>query len=233
MGLVVPLGGTTVFLRRKVLEDVGAWDAHNVTEDADLGLRLARAGYRTAFIPSVTEEEANGKPWSWVKQRSRWLKGYGVTWCVHMRDPGALWRDLGAWRFFGVQVLFAGTLSQFLLAPLVWSFWLVPFGWHHPAADLLPRPVFWAMVGLFITCEVANFAIAALAVRRAGKSWLIPWALTLQLYFPLGAVACYKGLLELTWKPFYWHKTAHGILLPTQSTATAPPRPWPHPVSDA
>ncbi len=204
-----------------------------MTEDADLGLRLARAGFRTAFIPSVTEEEANGRFWPWVKQRSRWLKGYGVTWCVHMREPRALWRDLGPWRFFGVQVLFAGTLSQFLLAPLVWSFWLVPFGVHHPAADLLPRPVFWAMVGLFIICELANFAIAALAVRRAGKGWLIPWALTLQLYFPLGAVACYKGLLELTWKPFYWHKTAHGILLPTHAPATAPPRPLPHPVSDA
>ncbi|MBU2357768.1 MAG: glycosyltransferase [Alphaproteobacteria bacterium] len=233
MGLVVPLGGTTLFFRRDILERLGGWDAHNVTEDADLGLRLARAGYRTAFIPSVTEEEANGRFWPWVKQRSRWLKGYGVTWCVHMRDPGALWRDLGPWRFFGVQVLFAGTLSQFLLAPLVWSFWLVPFGVHHPAADLLPRPVFWAMVGLFIACELANFAIAALAVRRAGKGWLIPWALTLQLYFPLGAVACYKGLLELTWKPFYWHKTAHGILLPKHAPATAPPRPLPHPVSDA
>ncbi|WP_237063148.1 glycosyltransferase family 2 protein [Loktanella sp. M215] len=233
MGLVVPLGGTTLFFRRDILERLGGWDAHNVTEDADLGLRLARAGYRTAFIPSVTEEEANGRFWPWVKQRSRWLKGYGVTWCVHMREPRALWRDLGPWRFFGVQVLFAGTLSQFLLAPLVWSFWLVPFGVHHPAADLLPRPVFWAMVGLFITCELANFAIAALAVRRAGKGWLIPWALTLQLYFPLGAVACYKGLLELTWKPFYWHKTAHGILLPKHAPATAPPRPLPHPVSDA
>ena len=234
MGLVVPLGGTTLFFRRDILESLGGWDAHNVTEDADLGLRLARAGYRTEFIPTVTEEEANGRPWSWVKQRSRWLKGYGVTWCVHMRDPAALWRDLGAWRFFGVQVLFAGTLSQFLLAPLIWSFWLVPFGLHHPAMDVLPRPAFWAMVGLFIACELANFAIAALALRRADKAWLTPWALTLQLYFPLGAVACYKGLLELAWKPFYWHKTAHGLLLPPQQAplVRALPPPSRHPVSD-
>lgn len=229
MGLVVPLGGTTLFFRRDILEDLGGWDAHNVTEDADLGLRLARAGYETVFIPSVTFEEANGRSWPWVKQRSRWLKGYAVTWCVHMRNPARLWRDLGAWRFFGVQVLFAGTLSQFLLAPLIWSFWLIPMGFHHPAAALLPPVAFWTMVGLFIASEVTTFAIAALALRRAGKGWLTPWAITLQFYFPLGCVAVYKGLLELTWKPFYWDKTAHGILLPQSVVSvTPPPRPLPH-----
>lgn len=233
MGLVVPLGGTTLFFRRDILENLGGWDAHNVTEDADLGLRLARAGYETVFIPSVTQEEANGRFWPWVKQRSRWLKGYAVTYCVHMRNPAQLWRDLGARRFWGVQILFAGTLSQFLLAPLIWSFWLIPLGFHHPAVNLLPPWAFWTMVGLFVTSEVVNFAISALALRRAGKAWLTPWALTLQLYFPLGAIAVYKGLLELTWKPFYWDKTAHGILLPKPAAPNGPqpsqpPPPLPH-----
>ena len=228
MGLVVPLGGTTLFFRRDILERLGGWDAHNVTEDADLGLRLARAGYETVFIPSVTEEEANGRFWPWVKQRSRWLKGYAVTWCVHMRDPVRLWRDLGPWRFFGVQVLFAGTLSQFLLAPLIWSFWLIPLGLHHPAADLLSPWAFWTMVGLFLASEVTTFAIAAIALARADKRWLTPWALTLSLYFPLGSAAVYKGLLELTWKPFYWDKTAHGILLPKAPVIRRPP-PSPRP----
>ncbi|MFZ3580769.1 glycosyltransferase family 2 protein [Loktanella sp. DJP18] len=198
MGLVVPLGGTALFFRREILEGLGGWDAHNVTEDADLGLRLARAGFQTVFIPSVTFEEANGRFWPWVKQRSRWLKGYAITYCVHMRNPARLWRDLGAWRFFGVQVLFAGTLSQFLLAPLIWSFWLIPLGLNHPAAALLPVPVFWTMVGLFVLAEVTNLGVAALALRRANKRWLLPWALSLQLYFPLGSIAVYKGLLELT-----------------------------------
>ncbi|CAN0585215.1 unnamed protein product, partial [Ectocarpus sp. 12 AP-2014] len=79
LGLVVPLGGTTVFFRREVLEKVGGWDAHNVTEDADLGVRLARHGFRTDLMPSVTREEANNRFWPWIKQRSRWLKGYGIT----------------------------------------------------------------------------------------------------------------------------------------------------------
>ena len=231
MGLVVPLGGTTLFFRRDVLEDLGAWDAHNVTEDADLGIRLARAGYETVFIPTVTEEEANGRFWPWIKQRSRWLKGYGVTYAVHMRRPLQLWRDLGAWRFFGLQVLFAGTLAQFLLAPLVWSFWLIPLGLPHPAAALLSGPAFLALAALFVLSELANFAIATLASLRARKGWLIPWALSLQLYFPLGAVAAYKGLLELTWKPFFWDKTMHGVLLPQITTPPPPPEPARHPVS--
>ena len=234
MGLVVPLGGTTLFFRRDILEKLGGWDAHNVTEDADLGLRLARAGYQTVFIPSVTFEEANGRFWPWVKQRSRWLKGYAVTYAVHMRNPAQLWRDLGAWRFFGVQVLFAGTLSQFLLAPLIWSFWLIPLGFTHPAAALLPQTVFWVMVGLFVASELTTFAVAALALRRANKTWLTLWAVTLQFYFPLGCMAVYKGLLELTWKPFYWDKTAHGILLPQSHSPPTPPlRPLPRPDATA
>ena len=231
MGLVVPLGGTTLFFRRDVLEELGAWDAHNVTEDADLGIRLARAGYKTVFIPTVTEEEANGRFWPWVKQRSRWLKGYGVTYAVHMRRPVQLWRDLGPWRFFGLQVLFAGTLSQFLLAPLVWSFWLIPLGLYHPAAALLSGPAFATLAVLFLLSELANFAIAALALRRARKGWLIPWALSLQLYFPLGAVAAYRGLMELTWKPFFWDKTMHGVLLPQIRTPSPPLEPAQRPVS--
>ncbi len=229
MGLVVPLGGTTLFFRRDALEKLGAWDAHNVTEDADLGIRLARHGYRTEFVHTVTEEEANGRFWPWVKQRSRWLKGYAITYGVHMRDPVRLWRDLGAWRFFGLQILFAGTLAQFLLSPLLWSFWLIPFGVPHPIQTLLPPAAFWGFAGLFVATEVAALAIAWVALGRAGKRGLWPWALSLQLYFPLATIAAYKGLLELTWKPFYWDKTAHGVLLPG---ATRRPRPSARPASD-
>ena len=225
LGLVVPLGGTTLFFRRNVLEKLGAWDAHNVTEDADLGVRLARQGYRTELIATTTEEEANGRFWPWVKQRSRWLKGYMVTYGVHMRDPGQLYRDLGARRFWGFQILFAGTLSQFLLAPVLWSFWVIPFGVAHPMATLLTGPLFVAVVACFVLSEVTNMFTLGLGVTKAKKMWLIKWIPTLHFYFPMAAAAAYKGLYELTWKPFYWDKTAHGVLLPS---ATASP---PHPAS--
>ncbi|WP_420858971.1 glycosyltransferase [Marivivens marinus] len=211
LGLVIPLGGTTLFFRRDVLEELGGWDAHNVTEDADLGIRLARHGYRTELIQTVTGEEANCRAWPWVKQRSRWLKGYAVTYAVHMRSPRQLWRDLGAWRFFGVQLLFLGTLTQFALAPVLWSFWLLPLGFGHPLLGLIPGWAFVVLGSVFLMAEVLNIATAATAVTRADKPWLIKWAPTLHFYFPLAALAAWKGLGELLWKPFYWDKTSHGI----------------------
>ena len=221
MGLVVPLGGTTLFLRRDAIEAVGGWDAHNVTEDADLGLRLARAGYRTELIDSVTMEEANARAWPWVRQRSRWLKGYAMTWRVHMADPVALWRDIGGWRFFGVQVLFLGTFSQFLLAPVLWSLWLVLLGLPHPLDGVVPPAALWTLGLTFLVAEAASLAVAALAVRRSGRPWLALWAPAMQVYFPLATLAAWKALSETLTRPFYWDKTSHGHYL----AMSVPPAP--------
>ncbi len=209
--LPVPLGGTTLFLRRAALEAVGGWDAHNVTEDADLGIRLARHGYRTELIDSVTEEEANCRPLPWVRQRSRWLKGYAMTWAVHMRAPRLLWRQLGPRGFLAFQVLFLGSLSQYLLAPLLWSFWVLPFGLPHPLADALPAEALPALVVAMLLAEATNIAVALTAVRGRHHRHLLPWVPTLHLYFPLGALAVYKGLWEMAARPFFWDKTAHGL----------------------
>lgn len=219
MGLVIPLGGTTLFLRRSAIEALGGWDAHNVTEDADLGIRLVRHGYRTELIETVTAEEANSRLWPWIKQRSRWLKGYALTWAVHMRSPRKLWRDLGPWRFFGVQLLFFGTLSQFALAPLMWSFWPMAFGMPHPVAGAIPRNAFLGMALVLLASEVVNVAIHVVAARRAGKPWLGKWALTLPLYFPLATFAAYKGFAEIILCPYYWDKTAHGVFDPSPEPA--------------
>lgn len=228
LGLAVPLGGTTLFLRRPAIEQVGGWDAHNVTEDADLGLRLVRHGFRTELIDTVTQEEANARAIPWIKQRSRWLKGYAVTWAVHMRSPARLWRDIGPWRFLGVQVLFLGTLSQFVLAPLLWSFWLIPFGVSHPVLHILPAGVVMGIGIFFLFSELIGMTIAVIAARRAGKSWLMVWAPTLQIYFILASFAVYKALIEIVTRPYYWDKTVHGIF---PAAATAPPEPLPHPAA--
>ncbi|MGH1330713.1 MAG: glycosyltransferase family 2 protein [Paracoccaceae bacterium] len=211
MGLVVPLGGTTLFFRREALEELGGWDAHNVTEDADLGIRLARHGYRTELISTVTEEEANCRFWPWVKQRSRWLKGYAMTWAVHMRNPAALWRELGAWRFFGVQLLFLGTLSQFILAPVLWSFWAIPLGLWHPLRGVLPMDGFMILGAVFLASELLSVWLGVLAVSGPKHRGLWLWVPTMHFYFPLGALAAYKGLWEVIKRPYFWDKTAHGI----------------------
>ncbi len=211
LGFALPLGGTTVFLRRSVLEELGAWDAHNVTEDADLGIRLARRGYRTEILNTVTREEANCRALPWIRQRSRWIKGYAMTWAVHMRAPAALWRDLGGWGFIGFQILFLGSLSQVVLAPVLWSFWLVLFGLPHPFADMLSAPVLTLLAVFFFLCEGLGIAVGLLALRGAGHRWLRKWVPTQMLYFPLAVLAAYKGIGEMMTRPFYWDKTEHGV----------------------
>ena len=210
LGLAIPLGGTTLFFRRAALEELGGWDSHNVTEAADLGMRLARHGYRAEILETVTEEEANCRALPWVKQRSRWLKGYMMTWAVHMRDPALLWRQLGPRKFFGFQILFLCTLSQFLLAPVLWSFWLVPLGVPHPLAAALPPMVMLGLMGLYLLTEVVNLTVNVMGLRRTKHTLSLLWVPTLHFYFPLGALASYKAAWEMVTKPFYWDKTSHG-----------------------
>lgn len=213
MGLVVPLGGTTLFFRRPILEKVGAWDAWNVTEDADLGVRLARRGYRTEIIETTTDEEANCRTLPWIKQRSRWLKGYALTWAVHMRDPVLLYRELGARRFWGFQVQFFAALSQYLLAPVLWSFWLLVFGLPHPLREVMGSSAAMCLFGLFLASEALSIFVGLRAVRGAKHRHLLAWVPTLHLYFPLGCLAGWKAIYEVVTKPFYWDKTAHGLFV--------------------
>ncbi|KRS14738.1 glycosyl transferase [Roseovarius atlanticus] len=218
LGFAIPLGGTTLYFRRDALEALGGWDAHNVTEDADLGFRLARHGFRTEMVATVTEEEANCHPWAWIKQRSRWLKGYMTTYLVHMRRPRLLYRQLGAWKFWGFQAHFVTALSQVMLAPFLWSFWLVFFGLPHPLDPVLPRTVLAAFGALFLSIEALNLTIYLASVTGSKHRHLMAWVPTMHFYWPLGAIAAYKAVYELVLKPFFWDKTAHGL-----SLGVAPP----------
>ncbi|WP_428511443.1 glycosyltransferase [Roseovarius sp.] len=218
LGFAIPLGGTTLYFRRDALEALGGWDAHNVTEDADLGFRLARHGFRTEMVATVTEEEANCRTWAWIKQRSRWLKGYMTTYLVHMRRPGLLYRQLGAWKFWGFQAHFVTALSQVVLAPFLWSFWLVFLGLPHPLDPLMSRTALLAFGALLLAIEVLNLTIYMASVTGPKHRHLLAWVPTMHLYLPLGAVAAYKALYELVLKPFFWDKTQHGL-----SLTVAPP----------
>ncbi|MEM1267585.1 MAG: glycosyltransferase family 2 protein, partial [Pseudomonadota bacterium] len=209
--LPLPLGGTTVFFRRAPLEAVGAWDAHNVTEDADLGMRLARFGFRTEMVATTTMEEANCLARPWIIQRSRWLKGYAMTWASHMRAPKKLWQDLGPAGFLGFQVLFLGGLTSYLATPLFWVLALAAFGLQSSIFDALPAPLW---TGFFASMAIGQSLMLAVAVRAAlphPRRHLLPFVPTLLFYWPLGAVAAYRALWDLFRAPFHWHKTKHGI----------------------
>ena len=221
LGLAIPLGGTTLYFRRDALERLGGWDAHNVTEDADLGFRLARHGFRTEMLATTTSEEANCLPWAWIRQRSRWLKGYMTTWLVHMRRPGRLWRELGPWQFLGFQAYIISALSQVVLAPVLWTFWLLLFGLPHPLEPLVAHSLLVGLGSAFLVIEVVNLVIYASAVTAPRHRHLLPWTPSMHFYNPLGAIAAYKALYELVLNPYFWDKTRHGL-----SLAVHRPRWW-------
>jgi len=212
----VPLGGTSNHFRAARLREVGAWDPYNVTEDADLGIRLARLGWRTAVLDSSTQEEATSQVFNWVRQRSRWVKGYIQTYLVHMRRPVQLWRELGTKGFFSFNMVIGGTFLSFLLNPVLY---LLTSLWYflHPGFlhTLFPTSVFYlGITSLFL----GNFTFVYLNLAgcmRPGFYDKVKYALISPLYWALMSWAAWKGFLQLWTKPFYWEKTMHGHYQPT------------------
>jgi cellulose synthase/poly-beta-1,6-N-acetylglucosamine synthase-like glycosyltransferase len=210
LSLVPPLGGTTLFFRRAAIEALEGWDAHNVTEDADLGIRLARRGLRTEMLDSTTGEEAAADVRTWVRQRSRWTKGYVLTWIVHGRRPRRLMRELGFARAMGVHLLFGGAVLNAALMPALWSTVVIPFGVAHPVLAWLPTGGAWVLGGLFVAAMLLNMALTASALGSERHRGLRRWVPSMELYYPLATLALAKALVELLLRPFYWDKTAHG-----------------------
>lgn len=212
--LPIPLGGTSNHFRTSVLRKLGGWDAWNVTEDADLGLRAAAEGYRVGVIPSTTYEEACGRYWPWVRQRTRWIKGYMQTGLVHTRRPIRTARAAGVRGVVGLVLLILGTPLTFLVAPLMWLVtlaWLTQFAGAPGLPDLLPGPM--ELVGA-INLFVGNalmVALNALAVGRRRIHHLLPYAVLNPLYWCLHYVAAWRALHQLVRNPFHWEKTPHGL----------------------
>lgn len=211
LGLPIPLGGTSVFFRRDILEDLGRWDAQNVTEDADLGIRLHRLGYRCVVANSTTYEEANFRIVPWVKQRSRWLKGFLQTWATHMGEVRQTWNDLGPLGFMAFQTQMLGTFTSFLIAPIVLPMWLITFGVQLSIYDVIPGPFLTGLIVSFVLTELFLLMLGTIALGRRRGGGLSRWVLAMPLYWPLGAIAAVKAGYEFFAKPSYWDKTEHGI----------------------
>ncbi len=212
LGLPVPLGGTSNHFSKTVLEEVGGWDPFNVTEDADLGIRLARTGWTVQVLDSTTWEEAPATFRSWRNQRTRWLKGWMQTYLVHMRRPFETVRDLGWLRFFGLQVLMGGLILSALVHPWFYAVALVElvFGplralHHHALSDAV------LVVGIFnlVLGYVTGVALGCVAVAGRGRHRLARWALLMPAYWLLISLAAYRALYQLATTPYSWEKTQH------------------------
>ncbi len=211
LGAPIPLGGTSMFIRREALESAGGWDAHNVTEDADLGMRLARAGFQSGVIDSTTWEEAAASPKPWIRQRSRWLKGFLQTWISQTRAPLDMARRLGLPRALAAQVILLVPPAMFLLQPVFWAstlYWLATGAFWMQGVF---TPAAFALIALTLAEQATVFAAALLALKRRREWALAPWVFTLPFYWPMGAAAALKALVELVVAPSYWDKTTHGV----------------------
>ncbi|MFM8747406.1 MAG: glycosyltransferase family 2 protein [Aestuariivirga sp.] len=212
--LPLPLGGTSNHFRIEVLRAIGGWDPFNVTEDADLGLRLARLGYKAAILDSFTHEEANTRPGNWLAQRSRWLKGFLLTWLVHMRAPVKLRRQLGLRGFWIMQALTLGVFVSALLYPsglvLVLAFYGSGGMLRQNASVALN-----CLLGVNLVAFIAGHASAILLMRRGARShglrcsWIA--VATVPLYWCLMSAAAWLALWQFATQPFHWNKTEHGL----------------------
>jgi cellulose synthase/poly-beta-1,6-N-acetylglucosamine synthase-like glycosyltransferase len=203
----MPLGGTSNHFRTSALRTLGAWDPFNVTEDADVGIRLAQMGMRVAMLDSTTFEEAPTSLGAWLTQRSRWLKGYMQTWLVHMRNPVRLCQRTG-WRgLISLQLFLGGAVSSALLNPLLWLILVHSCLFRSPA----DYSVMNVSAAALLLGNAALTWLAVIAPRRRGWKSLAPYGFTVTFYWSLVSIAAWRALWQLITRPFYWEKTAHGV----------------------
>ncbi len=210
--LPIPLGGTSNHFRTAVLRELGGWDPFNVTEDADLGIRAAMHGYRVGIINSTTFEEANKRLGNWLRQRSRWIKGYMQTALVFSRDPIGLMQRAGIRQTIGFVLLIAGTPLIFLVQPIAIGLtllWLVTR--THMLAPLFPSWLLYLSLFNLLIGNALAIYVNMFAVFKRRLHVLVVFALLNPIYWLLHSIAAYKALAQLFTKPYYWEKTVHGL----------------------
>ena len=224
----LPLGGTSNHFETAVLRKLQGWDPFNVTEDADLGVRLFQQGYQTAIIDSTTYEEATSVSKNWLRQRSRWIKGYMQTYLVHMRNFVPFVRSKGIWHNIIFQLTVGGKILFALLNPIMWLLTFLYFADYltfGPVMQLIYQPPF----SYLAVCSwvFGNFVFLysyMIAVAKR-KQWdVTKYIFLIPVYWLMMSTAAVIALYELILKPHYWQKTVHGFHLgkPKQLTQPAP-----------
>jgi cellulose synthase/poly-beta-1,6-N-acetylglucosamine synthase-like glycosyltransferase len=211
LGLPIPLGGTSNHFRTDLLRQLGAWDPWNVTEDADLGIRATAQGYRVRVIESTTWEEACSEWKAWIRQRTRWIKGYMVTTLVHSRHPYRFLRSCGVRGTLGLVGLIAGTPLTFLACPFVYALGLYSYvGGSLPGVHFAPWVI--TLVSTNLLLGIGSMVVlGGVAVLRRRAWHLAPFALLNPFFWMLHSIASWRALYQLVRSPFNWEKTPHGL----------------------
>lgn len=212
----IPLGGTSNHFRTEMLRSLEGWDPFNVTEDCDLGLRLFHEGYKTAIIDSTTLEEANSNVRNWIRQRSRWIKGYMQTYLVHMRNPIEAVKKQG-WHSLVFQMVVGGKIAFIFINPFLWVMTILYFVLRPlvgPAIESLYPVYIFYMAGFSLIFGNFLFMYYYMIGVAKREQWsLVKYVLLVPLYWLLVSWAGFLALYQLIVKPHYWEKTIHGLHL--------------------
>ena len=226
MAAPIALGGSSNHFRVEALRASGGWDAWNVTEDADLGLRLARLGFGVGTLDSDTLEEAPATLPRWLAQRRRWMKGWMQTAIVHGRAPRRLIGELGWSRAIAALALVAGTVLGGLFGPMFFFialWWVAAGGAVSTIAEETERAL---ALALLLAGIVGVIAPAWIALRRRGMRRLMLWAPLLPAYYALISLAAWLALYDLIRAPSHWAKTDHGLARTSMRRGARPAAPF-------
>ncbi len=217
VGAPIPLGGTSNHFRTKDILLLDGWDPFNVTEDADLGMRIAKRGFTTAVLNSDTMEEANSSLPNWFKQRSRWVKGYIQTYLVHMRYPREFLRSKNKTHILTFQLVIGGKVLSMLINPFMWLITLLYFIFKPVVGDsiesLFPGPVFYMALASLIFGNFLYLYYYMIGAARREHWGLIVFSFLVPIYWLFMSIATFIAVFELFAKPHKWNKTKHGLHL--------------------
>lgn len=218
----IPLGGTSNHFKKKDLHLLKGWDSFNVTEDADLGMRLVKHGYRTAVIQSITLEEANSSPINWFWQRTRWVKGYIQTYFLHMRKPKEFIKHWNEPHFITFQLVIGGKVLSMFINPLMWFITILYFTMRAKYGPFIetffPTPVLYmAVISLFIGNFLYIYYYMVGCVKH-GHDELVKYVFFVPLYWLAMSLAAWVAFASFLINPHHWSKTKHGLHLYAKSS---------------
>jgi cellulose synthase/poly-beta-1,6-N-acetylglucosamine synthase-like glycosyltransferase len=223
----LPLGGTSNHFRTASLRALGGWDAYNVTEDCDLGLRLKRYRMNTVILDSTTLEEANPQLKNWLRQRSRWIKGYMQTYLVHMRHPVEDFRRGRLYDLFSFQFVIGCGMAFLFLNPLMWILLGLYLVFGQAVIDiyhaLFPGPILYLGAICLLFGNLFYLYLNLVSCMKRKQYHILPWILFIPGYWVLMSIAALYALFELMVKPHYWQKTVHGLHLKGNQTSAVIP----------
>ena len=210
----IPLGGTSNHFRTEDLRHLKGWDAFNVTEDADLGMRLFKKGFKTAIIDSTTLEEANSRLKNWMRQRSRWIKGYMQTYLVHNRHPVKLFKEQGLHGLL-FQLILGGKIAFIYINPFLWIATIAYFALNSlvgPTIQILyPGYIFYIAFASLVFGNFTYLYYYMIGLAERDHWSLLKYVIFVPVYWLLVSLAALLAIEQLVFKPHHWEKTIHGI----------------------